>query len=393
MPVDFDDVINRKQSNSLKWAYASAMLSPEEVAADPLPMWVADMDFRAPPAVIQSLRDMADFGIFGYAGVTDSYRATVAGWQKRRFGWDASGDWLVQTPGIVTALNLIIQAFSSPGDAVLVQQPVYVHFHQDVLANGRHVINAPLTLQDGCYHFDPERFEAAITPETKLFILCNPHNPTGNVWSREDLTAMGEICLRHGIRVIADEVHADLIIDTAKRHIPFATLGEEFAANCFICTAPSKTFNLAGLQCSNIFVPDARLRAELVRHKERAGVNLINLAGLTACETAYRDGEPWLEAVLAYIRANQAHFATAVNAMASGVTVLPTEALYLAWMDCRALNMPADALNHFMLTRARLWLDRGEKYGPEGHGFMRVNLACPRSLVDEAITRLGTALA
>jgi cystathionine beta-lyase len=268
-----------------------------------------------------------------------------------------------------------------------------VHFHQDIVANGRRVVNAPLTLENGRYRFDPERFEAAIAPDTKLFILCNPHNPTGNVWSRADLVAMGEICRRHGVLVIADEVHEDLVLDPALKHIPFASLGEEFAANCFVCTAPSKTFNLAGLQCSNIFVPNDALRAELSRHKERCGLNLVNLAGLTACETAYRDGEPWLEAALAYIRANQAHFAAAVNGTMAGFRVLPAESLYLAWMDCRGLGLQADALNDFMLTHARLWLDRGEKYGPEGHGFMRVNLACPRSLVDEAIARLGAACA
>ena len=393
MATDFEERIDRRHSNSLKWAYARDMLGPEHAAIDPLPMWVADMDFRAPAAVTRALHEMTDFGVFGYAGITDAYREAVTGWQARRFGWQASGDWLVHTPGVVTALNLIIQTFSAPGDSVLVQRPVYVHFHQDVAANGRRVVNAPLTLENGRYHFDPERFEAAIAPDTRLFILCNPQNPTGNVWSREDLTAMGEICLRHGVLVISDEVHEDLIMDDSKRHTPFAALGGEFADNCFICTAPSKTFNLAGLQCSNIFVPNPRLRAEFVRHKERCGVNLINLAGLTACEAAYRHGEPWLEEVLAHIRGNQKHFAAAVNGKLAGLTVLPADSLYLAWMDCRALGLSAEDLNTFMLTRARLWLDRGEKYGPEGHGFMRVNLACPRRVVDEAIDRLRLALA
>jgi cystathionine beta-lyase len=275
---------------------------------------------------------------------------------------------------------------------VLIQPPVYVHFHHDVLLNGRHLAYAPLERTEAGYRFDPVTFEAAIRPDTKLFILSHPHNPTGNVWSEGDLRAMGEICERHGVLVVSDEIHQDLVINPDAKHVPFASLGAGFARNSITCTAPSKTFNLPGLQSANVIVPDRRLREELARQYERNLFPIPNLLGMVAAEAAYTHGEPWLTELLAYVRGNHARFAEAVNAAVDGVRVLPADSLYLAWMDCRGLGMDAESLDRFMLTRARLWLDKGQKFGLEGHGYMRVNLGCPRSTVEEAIARLTTAL-
>ncbi|MDA5146077.1 pyridoxal phosphate-dependent aminotransferase [Streptomyces sp. AD681] len=389
----FDTVIDRKNSNSMKWAYAHQLLTPDEAAADPLPMWVADTDFKAPQAVLDALHQAVDHGVFGYpGGATDSYLDAVTGWQAKRFGWEVERDWVMQTAGIITTLKTAVQAFSAPGDSVLIQPPVYAHFHDDILLNGRHLAFAPLVRTDDGYRFDARIFEAAIRPDTTLFILSHPHNPTGNVWTEDELRTMGEICARHGVLVVSDEIHQDLVVNPDRKHIPFASLGEEFARNSITCTAPSKTFNLPGLQSANVFVPDPRLRAELSRQYDRNMFPLVNVLGMVAAEAAYAHGEPWLEEMLTYLRGNHAHFAESVNSATSKVRVLPADSLYLAWMDCRDLGMDAASLDKFMLTKARLWLDKGQKFGIEGHGYMRVNLGCPRSTVDEAVDRLLTAI-
>ncbi|MDA3623902.1 pyridoxal phosphate-dependent aminotransferase [Saccharopolyspora sp. WRP15-2] len=389
----FDEVVDRKSSNSMKWAFAKTMLTPEQAAADPLPMWVADTDFKAPQAVVDALHEAVDHGVFGYpGGASDSYVDAVTSWQFRRFGWEVPEEWVVQTPGVITTLKTAVQAFSAPGDSILIQPPVYGHFHDDVLLNGRHLALAPLERTDDGYRFDARTFEAAIQPNTKLFILSHPHNPTGNVWTEEELTAMGEICAQRGILVVSDEIHQDLIMNPAKKHVPFASLSPEFARNSITCTAPSKTFNLPGLQSANAFVPDRRLREEPLRQYDRNAFPLVNTLGMVAAEAAYAHGEPWLEELLSYLRGNHEHFATSVNNATTKVRVLPADSLYLAWMDCRELGMDAETLNDFMLTTARLWLDKGQKFGLDGHGYMRVNLGCPRSTVDLAIQRLLTAV-
>lgn len=389
----FDETLDRRRSNSMKWGGAQTMLTPDQAAADPLPMWVADTDFKAPQAVIDALHAAVKYGVFGYpAGPTAGYLEAVVGWQARRFGWGVPQEWVVPTAGVITTLKTAVQAFSSPGDSVLIQPPVYVHFHNDVLINGRHLALAPLDRIDDGYRLDLAAFEAAIRPDTRLFILSHPHNPTGNVWSEDELRAMGEICARHDVLVISDEIHEDLIINPAKRHVPFAKLGAEFAQNSITCTAPSKTFNLPGLQCANVLVPDRRLREQFTRQYERNLFPAVNLLGMVAAEAAYSHGESWLEELLPYLRANHRHFANAINGATTAVRVLPADSLYLAWMDCRGLGLDAEALNEFMLTRARVWLDKGQKFGLAGHGYMRVNLGCPRSTVDEAIRRLTAAL-
>jgi cystathionine beta-lyase len=390
----FDEIIDRSDSNSVKWAFGDKFLSSEERAANPIPMWVADMDFRAPPPVIEALGRVLEHGVLGYpGGPTPNYIDAVTDWQARRFGWDVSREWLLAAPGVITSLKTAIQAFSSPGDSILIQPPVYSHFHSDVLLNGRQLAVAPLELTERGYVFDEFRFEAAISGNTKMFILCNPHNPTGNVWSKDELAIMGEICQRRGVLVVSDEIHEDFIMNTNCVHTPFASLGERFAQNSITCTSPTKTFNLAGLQNANLFVPNWRLREELGRQLNRNILNNLNLMGLVAAEAAYRYCEQWLEDLLKYLRANHALFAERINKIAQGrIRVFPADSLYLAWMDCRGLSADPDELRHFMLVRAGVWLDDGRKYGLQGEGFMRANLGCPRSRVEEAAQRIGNSL-
>lgn len=390
---DFDAVIDRRTSNSMKWTAGADILTAEQCAADPLPMWVADTDFAAPQAVTEALHTAVDHGVFGYpAGPTASYLEAVVGWQKRRFGWDIDADWIKPAAGIITSLKVAVQAFSAPGDSILMQPPVYSHFHDDVRLNGRIPTFAALTRTASGYEFDAEVFEAAIKPDTKIFILSHPHNPTGNVWSEDELRVMGEICLRHNILVISDEIHADLIMNPDKVHIPFASLSQEFAQNSITCTAPSKTFNLPGLQCANNIIANPELREEFSRRYERNLFPLVNVLGMVACEAAYSHGDAWVDDLVDYVRDNHEHFAGEVNRRIPELTVLPADALYLAWIDCRGLGMDAELLQHFMLTKARIWFDQGQKFGLEGHGYMRVNLGCPRATVNEAIDRLVAAV-
>lgn len=284
----FDTVVDRTRSNSMKWTFADSLLAPDEAAAEPLPMWVADTDFKAPQAVLDALHDAVDHGVLGYpGGATGGYLDAVVNWQAKRFGWEMSRDWVVPAAGVITSLKTIVQAFSAPGDSVLVQPPVYVHFHEDVRLNGRHLAYAPLERTEDGYRFDARTFEAAIRPDTKLFILSHPHNPTGNVWTEDELRTMGEICARHGVLVVSDEIHQDLVLNPARTHIPFASLGPEFARASITCTAPSKTFNLPGLQCANILIPDHRLREDFARQYERNVFPLVNVLGMVAAEAAY----------------------------------------------------------------------------------------------------------
>ena len=336
---DFDEIIDRRRSNSMKWAQARILLTPEQFEADPLPMWVADMDFRVAPPIVEAVQREISLGVLGYGGTPDSYREAVVEWQARRFGWQAKPEWLTQSPGVISAFNIAIQAFSQPGDYILVQTPVYHHFINDVIANGRRLAQAPLIFDEGRYRFDAPAFEAAIRPGTKLFILCNPHNPTGNVWTRDELLSMASICDRHGILVISDEVHQDLVFGEGQQHVPFAMLDDSIAQNSIVCTAPSKTFNIAGLSCANIFIPNERLRQAYRAQSERNGTFFVNTLGTAACEAAYRDGEPWANAMLDYVRGNQVHFARRVSKLKLPLTVTPTGSLYLAWIDCRRLGM------------------------------------------------------
>lgn len=390
MSYDFDRVVDRTTGGSEKWSFDCL---PLVARRRPIPLWIADMDFPTAPPIVDAMQRAVERGLFGYTRVTDGFLESVLDWHKTRYGWEIEPDWLVQTAGVVAALTQIVKALTREGDTVLIQPPVYGRFAKLCHFNRRRVAVAPLCEQDRFYSFDVEAFESIIREERpKVFILCNPHNPVGKVWRLDELRAMGEVCLRHGVTVVADEIHADLIIQPGCAHIPFASIDPSFAQRSITCTSPSKSFNLAGLQVSNIIVPDATLREALLREMEGNGCLGVNSLGLVACEAAYRHGGPWLEALLAYLHGNHRFLAATVAELMPELRVFQADALYLAWVDCRALGMVESDLERFMLQDAGVWLVHGPSFGPGGEGFVRLNLACPRQLLSTALERIHLAL-
>jgi cystathionine beta-lyase len=393
MNFDFQTVTNRRDTMSIKWAFAHHYLPDNARTSDPLPMWVADMDFKSPEIILNALRQEMDQGIFGYSQSRDSYDEAVTGWQERRFGWKVDPSWIIKTPGVVPAIAHIVQAFSSQGDGVLIQPPVYGPFHNIPKINLREVIEAPLVEMQDRYYVDLQLFEEVVRKRRpKLFILCNPHNPTGNVWTQEELLGMADVCLRYGVLIVSDEIHQDLIFDRTLKHIPLASLSPEIAANTITCTAPSKTFNVAGLQVSNLFISNPALRQRLVHQLDCAGHHFVNLLGMVACEAAYRHGEPWLEALLEHIALQHAHLRRKISEDMPSIRVFDTGSLYLAWVDFREMKLAHEQLQLFLLNEARVWFDSGAKFGQQGHGFARINLGCTHETLDEALTRLDNAL-
>ena len=390
MPFDFDEEIDRTGTGSVKWAPPRYL--PPDAKSRPIPMWVADMDFRAPQEVVKALQEAVEHGIFGYDEPQPSFYEAIVQWQRIRHHWTTDPEWIVLTPGVVAALFYIIQTFSRPGDSVLMQMPVYRPFHLGAEINDRRVIGVPLERNGGGYGFDRDRFRQAIAPDTKLFILCNPHNPVGKVWTEAELRAMGEICLERGVLVVSDEIHQDFVLHRELRHIPFASLGEEFAQHSIVCGAPSKTFNLAGLNLSHLFIANAKVREELRHAMHRTGVHRANTLGTVACEAAYRHGAPWLDALLEYLRGNHARLAEELKRCLPEIGVAPPDSLYLAWLDCAGLGLNGKELNDFMLRDAGLWLNRGEEFGPGGEGHMRMNLGCRRALLEQALSQLTRAV-
>ena len=395
MPFDFDEIIDRENTHSVKWDYHNhggfaAWDSTYRHHGDDrvLPMWVADMDFRCPPAVTKALGDLAAHGIFGYSAKTDDYVDAVCGWFRTRQGWDAQGEWLITAPGVVPTLNVVVRAFTQLGDKVIVQRPVYYPFFRVTTNNGCEVVSNSLILEDGTYRMDLEDLEAkAKDPKAKLLILCSPHNPIGRVWTAEELTAVAEICARHGVIVVADEIHGDLMLP-GETFTPFATLGDVAAQNTIVCTAPSKTFNLAGLHTSNIFIPNPALRetfAETFALHTLPGMNPFGIA-------AYRGASDWLDGVMAYVAGNADRLIAFFGQEVPQIRAIRPQGTYLQWFDCRALGLDKDALEDLMLNEAKVYFDEGYIFGAEGEGFERINLACPRSTLDAALVRIRDAI-
>jgi len=388
MPFDFDRHIERRNTDSLKYDFAARRNKP----ADILPLWVADMDFRTPPAVVEALVARAEHGIFGYSDSGDAYFAAVEGWFSRRFGFAVRPEWLVKTPGVVFAISCAVRAFTEPGDAVLIQQPVYYPFTEAVQSNRRKLVVNELVCRDGAYSIDFAGFERQIKENgVKAFILCSPHNPVGRVWTREELTRLGEICLRHGVLVISDEIHADFTYP-GHTHTIFPNIAPAFADNCVLCTAPTKTFNLAGLQISNIFIPNKALRHKFKQELTRVGYSQVNVMGMDACRAAYAEGEQWLGELRVYLLQNLIFLREYVRDHMPGVRLVEPEGTYLVWLDFRALGLAGQALDDLVVYKAGLWLDAGEIFGAGGAGFQRLNIACPRAALERALAKLAGAL-
>lgn len=357
-----------------------------------LPFWVADMDFPIAQEITEALVQRCQHGIFGYSETTDPYFDALQKWYNKHFHWQVQRPWLIKTPGVVFALAMAVKAFTEPGDGVLVQQPVYYPFTEVIRDNGREVVNAPLALVNGYYEIDFADLEQKLAnPKVKLMFLCSPHNPVGRVWTKEELLKVGDLCLKYNVITVSDEIHSDFVWDD-NVHTPFATLGEEYQQNCIVCTAPSKTFNLAGLQVSNIFIVNQKLRRALRKQIDAAGYSQLNTLGLVACQAAYTYGEEWLTQVKAYIRSNIAFVEQYLAEQLPQIKMLPIEGTYLVWLDCSALGMTAAEREQWLWHEAKLWLDGGGIFGKEGEAFERINVACPRATLLQGLEQLKAAV-
>jgi cystathionine beta-lyase len=382
MIYDFDKVTDRKNTNSLKYDFASERGKREDL----LPLWVADMDFQTPPGVIEALVRSANHGIFGYSDVKESYFKAVSDWFINYFGYETRPEWLVKTPGVVFALAAAVRAFTDEGDGVLIQRPVYYPFSGVIRDNNRKIINSPLVYENGEYHIDFEDFEKKIRDNNvRLFLLCSPHNPVGRAWTPPELKAMGDICVKYGVKVISDDIHCDFVFEPHK-HSVFSEISADFAGISVICTAPSKTFNLAGLQASNIFIQNETLREEFIREYRKTGYSQLNSMGLAACESAYRYGGEWLRQLKVYLMGNIKLVADFCER--TGIKLIPVQGTYLVWLDFSPLGMSDKETDLLIENKAGIWLDTGLMFGREGSGFQRMNIACPRAFLEEALTRL-----
>lgn len=385
---DFDQMIDRHHTNSLKHNFAVERGYP----ADVLPLWVADMDFQAPEPVLAALKKSVEHGVFGYSDVKKDYYDAVANWFRARFAWDPQEAWLVKTPGVVFALTMAVRALTEPGDCVLIQPPVYYPFFSVVRNNGRNLVENELIYESGKYRIDFDDFERKITEcGVKLFILCSPHNPVGRVWTLEELQRMGDICRRHGVYVVSDEIHCDFAFPEHPHRI-FLQAVPEMSEQAIVCTAPSKTFNLAGLQASNIWIPNEEIRRRFRKEMSRCGYSLLNTMGLTACQAAYESGGAWLEECRTYLRGNLGYLRTFLQERLPQIKLVEPEGTYFAWMDCSGLDLCRRDLNDLIVKRAKLWLDAGHMFGQNSGQFQRIVLACPRAVLTQALEQLEQAV-
>lgn len=387
--LDFDTVTDRRDTDCLKYDFAKRRGYPKDV----LPLWVADMDFRTSSLILEAIHTRVEHGIFGYTESRDSYFEAVSGWMKRRHGWDVERRWLVKTPGVVFALAMAVKAYSKAGDAVLIQKPVYYPFTEVIVDNERKVVSNNLILgEDGKYHIDFEDLENKIIEyKIQLFLFCSPHNPVSRVWTKEELVRIGEICLKHHVVVVSDEIHEDFVFGHRKHYV-FADLKEEFQDISITCTSPAKTFNLAGLQISNIFIPNAALRGKFKKQIAAAGYSQLNIMGLTACEAAYRYGDTWYEAMMRYVESNIDFVREYLRENLPQIHMTEPEGTYLLWLDFRKLGLPENELEDLVVKKANLWLDSGAIFGRAGEGFERINAACPRSILNRALNQLKAAI-
>ena len=387
MQYDFDTPIDRTHTWSIKHDFKKENGKADDI----LPLWVADMDFRSPDSVVEALKKAVDHGIFGYSRADESYFDAVAAWYQKRHHLTLQPEWMTCTPGIVFALSIAVRAFTQEGDAVLIQPPVYHPFSRAILRNKRTLVENPLVLKDGHYEMDLEDLEQKVLDEhVKLMILCNPHNPVGRVWTREELTALADICLRHHVYVISDEIHGDFVWQ-GHEQTPYASISEEACLHSMMCTAPSKTFNLAGMATSNLFIPDPEMRRKFRSELLDVGQENMNRLGLFACRAAYEGGGEWLDQLIGYLAGNLALVRDFCKNRVPQIQLVEPEGTYLAWLDCRELGMTDDELMAFFSDDAKVWLDPGTHSGEQGSGFMRFNLGSSRSVIAQALDRIEAA--
>ena len=384
MKYNFDELIPRRGSNSYKWDSAGS--------EDVLPMWVADMDFRTAPAVVEALRKRVEHGIFGYVKVPAAYYDAIRDWFKRRHSWVIEKDWVLFTTGVVPALSAVIKALTHPGDKVLVQTPVYNCFFSSIRNDECEMVANPLIYRNGAYSIDFDDLEKkAADPRVKLLLLCNPHNPAGRVWTRQELTRIGEICLKNDVFVVVDEIHCELVYP-GHQYIPFASISEDFLHSSVTCTSPSKAFNLAGLQVANIFAANPAVRKKIDKALNVNEVCEINPFAVEALIAAYNEGEEWLEELRQYLLGNYNYLKRFFEEQLPQFPVLALEGTYLVWVDCSVLKQSSEEIVKVLLEKEMLWVNEGSMYGEAGEGFIRINIACPRQLLIEGLNRIARAL-
>ncbi len=387
MPYRFDEVIERAGTNCVKYDARANVFGSAEV----IPMWVADMDFRTPPFVTAAIRKRAEHELFGYFLKSEGYYQSIIGWMQRRHGWKIEKDWIVFSPGIVPALNMCVLAYTQPGDKVIVQPPVYFPFFSAISNHGRQLVYNPLEFIAGGYRIDFEHLESVIDSSTKMLIISSPHNPVGRVWTAEELRQLGKICLRHNILILSDEIHLDLVY-RGSRHMPTASLGEDIAQITVTCIAPSKTFNLAGLSTSSLIIPNVELRKKFSRVIDDLHVSNGNIFGAVASEAAYREGDQWVDELMVYLEGNLAYLESFISGQIPQIKVIKPQATYMVWLDFRSLGMEPQQLKDFLVFKAGIGLNEGSVFGPGGAGYMRMNIACPRSVLAGALEKLKNAV-
>ncbi len=393
MKYDFDKVISRKNTNSAKWDAVKAIFGSEDV----IPMWVADMDFPTAQPIVDALKKRAEHPFYGYPQAGPGAIEAVVDRMKRKFNWKIKPEWVVFTPGVIPAINAAVKSLTHPGDEIILQEPVYYPFFSCVKSNGCQIVTNQLKLKNGRYEMDFADLESKFSPQgmmhfgsnrIRAIVLCNPHNPIGRLWGRDDLIKLGKIVIGHGAVVISDEIHCELLFK-GNKHTPFASISKEFEQNSIVCMAPSKTFNLAGLSASSIIIPNKKLRDGF---RESGMTHGINLFGITALEAAYRYGDEWLEQLLDYLQGNLDFTIKYFEEKIPKIRVIKPQGTYLLWLDCRGLGLDDKALSKFMKEQAKVGLDDGAMFGAGGSGFERMNIACPRSLLKDALQRIEKAV-
>jgi len=381
MKYDFDRIVDRRNTNSMKWDYCES---------DVLPMWVADMDFESPREIADAIKERAAHGVFGYTRISDSYYEAVTNWMKERHGWEIRRDWIVTTPGVLSALSCAVLAYSQPGDKVIIQSPVYHPFKWIIEHNKRESVENKMKLVNDRYEMDYEQLDRMIDDKTKLLILCSPHNPVGRVWEKAELLKLAEICINHGVLIVADEIHCDIIMKGYK-HTPLAPLSEDIANHIITCTAASKTFNLAGLECSNIIISNDELYNRFKSTVGRLHIETPNMFGLIATQAGYTHGKEWLDQLLDYLLGNYDLLVSYLKDNIPQIKPITLEGTYLLWLDFREFDLPDMKIKDILLKKAGVWIDYGPQFGSGGEGFQRMNIACPREILEEGLSKIKKA--
>jgi len=387
MTYDFDKIILRENTSCVKYDLRKEFFGTASV----VPLWVADMDFETPDFIRDAVIKRASHPVYGYTFRSDSFQRSIINWMGKRHNWEIKKEWVAFSPGVVPALNMAVMAFTSPGDKVIVQPPVYFPFFTAVKNHGRQLVYNQLTEKNGRYEMDFDDLEQKIDEKTKLLLLCHPHNPVGRLWSRTELETLVEICTRKNILIVSDEIHSDLMLK-GNVHVPLASLSQQAADISLTCIAPSKTFNLAGLATSALIIPNEAHRKVYEKILDDLHVGMGNLFGITSLEAAYDGGEEWLGQLLAYLDQNLELLNNFIFSRIPGIKVVPAEATYLIWLDFRGLGLKGKELKEFVIQKAGIGLNDGPSFGPGGDGFQRINIALPRKILTEALEKLERAV-